>query len=73
MKSCSNSSNKAEKQTFEAKTVTILKYSSLETASDLSLQRLSYKSTEIYLKKKDEAQKPKQDLENKYSQKSEQI
>ena len=49
IKSRSNSSNKAEKQMFEAKTV--INYSSLKTSCDLCLQRLSYKSTEKVLKK----------------------
>ena len=47
-----NSSNKAKKQIFEAKFVIILNCSSLETVCDLCVQRLSYKSTEIYLKKR---------------------
>ena len=44
MKSHSNNSNKAEKQTFENKTV--INYSSRETGCDLCLQRQSYKSPE---------------------------
>ena len=42
-------SNKAEKKMSEAKTV--INYRSLETGCDLCLQRLSYKSSENYLKK----------------------
>ena len=49
MNSCSNSSNKAEKQIFEVETV--LKYCSLETGCDLCLQQLSCKSTENLFKK----------------------
>ena len=56
MRTRSNSSDKAEKQKFEAKTVII--YSSLETGSDLCLQGLSYKKQSTKkLFKKDEAKK----------------
>ena len=44
MKSCSNSSNKAVKQTVETKTV--IDFSTLETVCDLSIQRRRYKMTE---------------------------
>ena len=59
MKSRSNSSNKAEKQVCEVKTVIKIKYSSLKTGCDLCLERLSYKTTKKLFKKTDKAQKPK--------------
>ena len=50
MKCRSNSSNKAKKQWLKLKLVQRLNYSSLEKGFDLSLQRLSYRSTEKNLK-----------------------
>ena len=50
LKSRSNSSSKAEKQKAQIlnlKLVNIRNFSSLENSCDLSLQKLSYKSTEI--------------------------
>ena len=57
MKSCSNNSNKAEKQMFEVKT--FINYNSLETSCNLFLQSLSYNSTEKLFKKRFEPTKVK--------------
>ena len=48
MKSCINSSNKAENQMFETNIVT--NCSPLETGCDMCLLRLSYKSAEKLFK-----------------------
>ena len=51
MKSRSKSSNKAEKQMFEAETVTEIINSSLETGHVLCLQTVSYKPTQKLFKR----------------------